>query len=103
MWLEAREHIVGERPRIAAFRSPDADAQAKKVLRLQMLRDRAQAVVAGEAAALARLQAAEIEIAFVVDDEDRVGRDLVEPRRSADGASAVAAARRHAAHARRRR
>ena len=50
MRLEVREDVIGERPRVAALRAADADAQAKEVLRLQMRRDRAEAVVTAEAA-----------------------------------------------------
>ena len=44
--LEVREHPVGERPRIAALRAADADPQAEEVRRAELLRDRAQPVVA---------------------------------------------------------
>src|SRR4051812_37479218 len=46
--------------------------------------DRAQPVVAGEAAVAARLQPPSVEIDLVVDDEDRVRLDLVEARGGAD-------------------
>ena len=39
----------------------------------------AEPVVAGEPAARARLQAAEVEVALVVDDEELLRRDLEEP------------------------
>src|SRR5579872_5729381 len=51
VWLEVREYVVGERARVAALGPADADAQAQEVLRLQVRRDRAKAVVAAEAAA----------------------------------------------------
>ena len=76
--LEVGEHVVGERPPVAAARPADADAQAQEVLRAEVLRDRAQPVVAREPAAQPRLQPAELEIALVVDDEDRVRLDLEE-------------------------
>src|ERR1051325_2221658 len=46
--LEVREDEVGQRARIAAAGPTDADAQAEKVLRPEVLRDRAEAVVPGE-------------------------------------------------------
>ena len=67
--LEVREHPVRERPRIAALGPADADAKPQELLRLQVLRDRAQAVVTREAAAHLELEAAELEVALVVDDE----------------------------------
>src|SRR3954469_885406 len=66
---EVGEDVVGERPRVAPLRTSDADAEVHEVRRLQVLRDRAQAVVAGQAAAELQLEAAEIEVALVVDDE----------------------------------
>ena len=69
--LEVGEHPVGERARVAALRPADADAEAEEVLRLEVLRDRAQAVVAGEAAAEPHLQPARLEVRLVVDDEHR--------------------------------
>ena len=45
--LEVGEDVVGEGARIAALGSADADSQSQKVRRLQVLRDRAQALVAG--------------------------------------------------------
>ena len=39
--IEVRQDVVGERARIAALRPADADAQSQKVLRLQVLGDRA--------------------------------------------------------------
>ena len=43
--LEVGEDVVRERARIASLRAADPDAQAQEVRRLQVLRDRAQAVV----------------------------------------------------------
>src|SRR5581483_8405294 len=76
--LEVREHPVGEVAPVAAPGPPDADAQAQEVRRAEMPRDRAQAVVPGEAAAPPRLEAARLEVALVVDDEDRAGLELEE-------------------------
>ena len=78
--LEVGEHVVGERAPVAAPGPADADAQPQEVRRAEVLRDRAQAVVAGEAAAEPRLEPAGLEVALVVDDEDRVGLELVELR-----------------------
>ena len=50
MRLEVGEHPVRERARVAAPGPADADPQAEELLRLQVLRDRAEAVVAGQAA-----------------------------------------------------
>src|SRR5215218_7447175 len=52
--LEVREDEVGERPPVAALRTADADPQPEKLLRPEMLRDRAQAVVPREPATLPR-------------------------------------------------
>ena len=76
--LEVGEHVVGERPPVAAARPADADPQAQEVLRAEVLDDRPQAVVAGEPAAEPGLEPAGLEVALVVDDEDRVGLDLEE-------------------------
>src|SRR5205085_5420187 len=78
-----------QRPPVAALGAPDADSEAQEVLRPERLRDRAQTVVTGEAAALSGLQPPEIEVALVVDDEDRVGLDLEEARRGRDGAAGL--------------
>src|SRR5690242_12363948 len=51
-----------------------------------MLRDRAQAVVAGETAAVLQLEPAEVEVALVVHDQHRVRLDLEELRSGADRA-----------------
>src|SRR5205807_4356537 len=52
-----------------------------------MLRDRAQAVVTGEPAAVLHLETSEVEVALVVDDEHVAGLDLEERGGSADGAT----------------
>src|SRR3954466_14701966 len=75
--LEVGEHVVGEVARVAAAGTPDADAQAQELLRSELSRDRAQPVVPGEPTPEARLQAAEVEVALVVDDEQRIQRHLV--------------------------
>ena len=87
--LEVREHPVGERTRVAALRAADSDPQAEKVLRAEHLRDRAQAVVAGQAAAVLQLEPPEVEVAFVVDDEHVLRRELEERRRRPDRAAGV--------------
>ena len=87
MRREVRQHPVGQRPRVPSLRAADADAKPQKLLRLQMLRDRAQAVVAGETAAEPQLEPAELEIALVVHDEDGLGRHLEERRGHADRAA----------------
>src|ERR671918_569531 len=48
-----------------------------------MLRERAEAVVTGEAAAEARLETAWLEVGLVMEDEDLLGRELEEARRRA--------------------
>src|SRR6478752_9622547 len=85
--LEVREHPVRERPRVAARGPADTDAKPQELLRLQVLRDRPQAVVTREAAAQPELKAPELEVALVVHDEDGVGIDLEEGRRRADRAA----------------
>src|SRR5688500_9939263 len=75
---EIREHVVGERPWVAALGPAHADAQTEEVLPAELLRDRAEAVVPREPAAGARLEPSEVEIAFVVDDQELLGRDLEE-------------------------
>src|SRR5580765_56996 len=82
--LEVGQDVVRERSPVAASRAADTDAEAEEVLRSEVLRDRAKAVVTAEAAALARLKPPEVEVALVVHDQDRVGLDLEEPRRGAD-------------------
>ena len=72
---------------IEAKRVKIADSQAQEVLRAEVLRQRAQAVVAREASAAPGLQAAGLEVDVVVDDEQRLGRDLEEPRRLAGRAA----------------
>ncbi len=52
-------------------------------------RDRAQAVVAGETAAEPGLEAADVEIDLVVDDEQAVERRLVEGRGGLDRTAGV--------------
>src|SRR5262249_22012772 len=46
--VERREHVIGNRARVAAARPADADPQPHEVLRPERLRERAQSVVAGE-------------------------------------------------------
>src|SRR5581483_4509313 len=58
---EVGEHPVGERAAVAAPRPSDADPDAQEVRGAEHTRDRAQAVVAGEAAAEPHLQPAELE------------------------------------------
>ena len=84
MRLEVGQHVVRERARVAALGAADADAEAHELRRADVRRDRAQAVVAGEAAAEPRLQTAALEVALVVDDEDRVRLDLEEVGRRPD-------------------
>src|SRR5207253_9356815 len=66
---------------------PYADPESQEVVRPEVLRDRAQAVVAGEPAAEPRLQPTLLEVGVVVDDERALGRDLVEAHRGADRAA----------------
>src|SRR6185312_16265266 len=82
--LEVGEHPVGERPPVAAARPSDADAEAQEVLRAELLGGGAKPVVAREPAAPARLQPPDVEIALVVDDQDRVRLDLEELGRGLD-------------------
>ena len=72
------EHEVGDVARIAAAGAADADPQPEELRAPEPPRDRAQPVVAGEAAAEARLQAADLEVDLVVDDEQVLERRLVE-------------------------
>src|SRR5262249_45309442 len=60
-----------------------------EVLCLQVLRDRAEPVVAREAAADLELEAAEVEVALVVHHEHFARLDLVEARGSADRAAGI--------------
>ena len=83
---EVGKDVVGGRATVAATRAADADAQAEEVLTAESLGDRAQAVVAGEPSAGARLQASRLEVDLVVHDEDRVRVDLEELRSRADRA-----------------
>src|SRR5207253_3618152 len=85
--VERREHVVRNRPTVAAFGPPYADPESQEVVRPEVLRDRAQAVVAGEPAAEPRLQPTLLEVGVVVDDERALGRDLVEAHRGADRAA----------------
>jgi len=62
------------RHRLAAGRAPDADADAKKILGVQVLLDRLQTVVARKAAPGLELDATDVEIELVVDDDDRIVR-----------------------------
>ena len=78
MRLEIGEHAVGERAAVAAPGPADADAEPEELRRAEVLRDRAQPVVAGEAAAEARLETPGLEVALVVDDEHRVRLELEE-------------------------
>src|SRR5207245_3080986 len=55
----------------------------------ELLRDRAKTVVAREASTAPRLQAPEVEVAFVVHDEDRVRLDLEVARSGLHGAPGV--------------
>src|SRR5581483_4706616 len=87
--LEVREDVVRERARVAALGPTDADAQAREVLRLQMLRDRAQPIVTREPAAALHLDAAEVEVALVVHDEHVLRLDLEERGRRADRTARV--------------
>jgi hypothetical protein len=76
--LEVGEHVVGERAGVATAGTADADAQSQEVLGLQVLRDRAEAVVAAEPAAEAKLETSALEVALVVHDEHGVGIELEE-------------------------
>src|SRR5262249_31076186 len=89
MRLEVGQHVVREVAPVAAAGPADADAEAQEVRRAEVLRHRAEPVVAREAAAAPSLQAPELEIALVVDDEDRVRLDLVELRRGLDRAAGL--------------
>src|SRR5258706_503132 len=86
MGLEVGEDVVGERPGVASAGPADADAEPEEVLRLQVLRDRAEAVVSAEPATEAQLEPPSIEVALVVDDEHGVGVELEE----AGGAAGLA-------------
>ena len=81
--VEVREHVVGERTRVAAPGPAHADAQTEEVLRAEFLGDRPEAVVAGEPATRARLQAPEVEVSLVVHDQQLLRRHLEEARRPA--------------------
>ena len=72
--VEVGEDVVRDRAAVASARSPDSDSQAKEVLRPERRRDRAQPVVAREAAAAPGLEPPRLEVDVVVDDEERVGR-----------------------------
>jgi hypothetical protein len=87
--LEVGQHPVGKRPRIAALRAADADAQPQEVGRAQLLRDRAEAVVARQPTPHLQLQPAEVEVALVVDDEHLARIQLEERGRSPDGTPGV--------------
>src|ERR671910_2577289 len=58
--LEVREHVVGERARVATLGAAHTDSQAEKLLRAELLCDRPEPVVTCEPAARSRLEAAEI-------------------------------------------
>ena len=87
--MNGDEHPVGHRTRVAPPRAADADAQAEEVLRAEVLRERAQAVVAGEPSPGPRLHPARLEVDVVVDDEHLLGLDLEEAHRRADRAAGV--------------
>src|SRR2546430_476355 len=84
--LEIPEHPVGQRTRVTPLRPPDADAQTEEILRAELLRDRPKAVVAGEPAARLQLEATEVEVALVVDDEHFIRLHLEERSCRADRA-----------------
>ena len=87
MEFEVGEHPVGERPRVAALGPPDADPEPQELLRLQVLRNRPQAVVTRKAAPQPELKPPELEVTLVVHDEDGVGTDLEEGRSRTDRAT----------------
>ena len=66
-----REHVVGDRPTVAAAGAADADARPQEVGRAERLPDRAEAVVAPEPSTEPDLQPARLEIDVVVHDRDR--------------------------------
>src|SRR2546423_15462455 len=81
--------MAGTRSRTPAVRTADADPQAQEVLCTQRLRERAQTVMAGEAAAGPSLQAPGFEIDVIMDDEHRLGLDLEEATRGGYRATRV--------------
>src|SRR6266511_3449970 len=83
--LEVGEDVGGGIAAVAAARTSDADAQPQELRRAELLRDRAQSVVAREPAAEADLQAARFEVELVVYHEDRAGLELEEASRGGDG------------------
>src|SRR6476659_3894843 len=87
--LEVRENVVSERARVPTAGTSDADAEPEEIGGTELLCDRAQAVVPGEAAAAARLKSPEVEVSFVVHDKDRVGIDLEEAGRRLHRATRV--------------
>ena len=84
---ERREHVVGDRPAVAAPGTADADADAQELGRAERLPDRAKPVVTREPAAEAHLDAAGVEVDVVVDDGDLLGRELEEARGGAERAA----------------
>src|SRR5581483_3023536 len=85
--LEVGEDVIGEVASVAAPGAADADPEAEEVPGAEVLRDRAQPVVPGEAAAAACLEPARLEVGVVVDDEDRVRLEPVEAGGGADRAA----------------
>src|SRR5207245_1485482 len=83
------EHVVARGTRVAPARPAHPYAETEKVGCPEVGRDRAQAVMSGEAAAEACLQPTGLEVDLVVDDEDGVGLELVEARSCADGPAAL--------------
>jgi hypothetical protein len=72
-----------------AGRLADADAHAQERVGLEVLLDRAQAVVAGEAAAFFQLDASDFDVELVVHDDDLLDGDLVIRSQRVDGDAAV--------------
>ena len=86
---ERGQHEVGDVAGIAPPGSTDPHPQAKEVGTAEPTRHRAEAVVPGETAAEAGLDAAEFEIDLIVDDEQALERHLVESGGGLHGAAGV--------------
>src|SRR5439155_21265190 len=82
--LERCEDVVRDRAAVAAAGAADTDPQPQELGRSERLRDRAQAVVAGEPAPEPRLEASLLEVDVVVDDGERLRRRLEEAHRGGD-------------------
>ena len=79
------EHVVGAV--LLARRLADADADAQEVVGVQVRLDRLEPVVAGESAAFLHLEAADLEVEFVVHDHEAARSSM--PWRCASGATAT--------------